>query len=324
MGAPDDDGELPMNTLVLIDVVRDDERPLETRKRSLKILERTPAKHRRAVAAALVPALSSSPDVASGVHLALLVLDKDLAVGRDADGRFVAAKEPLDDGAGHKIERGLGRVVGLDELALLFGPDDERPAFLARPDRDAPAPYRPPPEVLEVRRLEARFHEERALHRAKLEALGLDEDDLDDDVVHRPSWVERHRAPTVAVVDEGARIEVITGEDASYTRDVGRAHAGAWWADERAGDHRGARRWYLRLHREAPSDVAVVRRERPLRMRNASVVVKLGDVEIEKEVHGRGVVMFIEEEAGVVVAVTLTWSAWEAFRPKEKASRRGA
>src|SRR6185503_15424694 len=86
---------LPMATLALIDSVRDDDRPPAQRLRALRILERSPPKHRGDIARHLPPALSAPPDIAASVHLALLVLDKGLAVGRDKDGRFVAAEKPF-------------------------------------------------------------------------------------------------------------------------------------------------------------------------------------------------------------------------------------
>jgi hypothetical protein len=95
---------------------------------------------------------------------------------------------------------------------------------------------------------------------------------------------------------------------------LGRAPPGTWWHDERACDHRGARRWHIRLDRPA-SSTPVIRRERALRATRDAVVVEMGDTALEKSVMGRGLVAWVEEEDGLVVALTITWSSWAQYRP---------
>ncbi len=311
-----------MKALAHIDIVRDEERPVAARRRALRVLERTERKHRGEVARHLTPALSAAPDLAGEVHVALLVLDPDLAVGRDDSGRFVAAALPLracaDDGVGGRVDAAIGRVVGLDALARLFQAEEAMPAFLAPPERPAPAPYRPPPEVLEARRLEAAFVDAQRLRREKLAILGLEPEDLDDDPPLKPARVARHKAPIVAYVDDDRPAAITVGAASAERRvELGRAHPGAWWAAERSGDHRGARRFHLRLDRNAPPERAAVRRERSLPGGDGPVELTLGTVHIERDLDGRGAVVWVEEEDGLVVAVTLTWSSWGALRASE-------
>ena len=315
-----------MELHALLDAVRDDERSFALRLRALVALERARLDVRGEVARELVPALHAPPDVASRVHLALLVLAPELHVGRDDGGRFVASAlstaELVHDGVGVAVaDPAIGRVVPLDALAQLFGPDDVVPAFLQSPARGGPAPYRPPTEVLERRRIEEELARSRSERRERLRELGLEESDLDDDApMPRASWVERFRALTVATLVDGDSLVIATG---GRVVDVGRAHPGEWWSDERAGDHRGARRWHVRLDRPARSDKSVVRREKPLHVRDAIVEVSAGEARLSKHIDGRGVVAFVEEEDGLVVAVALTWSSWDAFRVESRTAKKG-
>ncbi|HEY4219703.1 MAG TPA: hypothetical protein VGO62_00140 [Myxococcota bacterium] len=315
---------LPMPLWALVATASDDARPREARVRALAILERTARDHGHDVAIALAPLLNGAPDLAARVHLALLVLAPDLAVGRTGDdGAFTASTTPLslcdDDGVG-KSSSDVGRVVGLDALARLFGPADEAPLFLAPPAQAAPPAYRPvvTDAARAVLQAQADDAAARALHSEKLRALGLDDDDLDDDRgPTRASFVPRFQSPLLGTVSDGEAIAIAC---AGAVVDVGQAHAGVWWADERAGDHRGARRFHVRLERAGPSGKAVVRRERPLPMRDATVEVALGEVRLHKRITGRGVVAFVEEEDDLVVGVMLSWSAWEPFRPNKDAA----
>lgn len=311
---------VPMDLWALASVVLDDDVALPRRVAALRRIERAPKAHHGELARLIVSALHGPPDFATQVHLALLVLDRNLAVGRGADGRFIASAQPIaeahDDGVGLAMALpDVGRVVGLDALALLFDDSEPVPAFLTPAERGAPAPYRPSARVLAERAAE----EARRKRYERMRELGLDPDDLDDDAPPpRVAWIERLRAPIVATVDAGAsesaRRMVVDGAV------LGVVHPGAWWSDERAGDHRQARRWLFRLERappnvsdaaaeEAAPTVTMLRRERPFTVRKNMVTVRLGVVRFEKRVDGRNAVAFVEEEHGLIVGVTIAWSS---------------
>jgi hypothetical protein len=303
---------LPMELWAQLAIVADEGRPRAVRLRALAVLERNARDHRKDVARELVALLASPPDIAAPVHVGLLVLDPDLRVARlDVDGvpAFVAIDDP--------------HAPRLDELHRLFGPADELPAFLTPPDRAAPMPYRPPPDVLALRRIEDEERARRTQWRERLQQLGLDHDDLDDDAPPpRVAFVPRRDAPHLGDVDEGEAVVVAC---AGRVIDIGVAHGGAWWADERRGDHRGAHRLHVRLDRNdaAPSNAdgangAIVRRERSLPLREANIEIALGVHRVAKSIAGRGVVVFVEEQRDLVVGVTVSWSAWTAFPTPKK------
>src|SRR4051812_33821594 len=108
---------LPMELLALLAVAGDDAKPRDARAGAVRALERrTRKEHRRGVARELVPLLHAPPDIAGAVHLALLVLDPDVAVGL-VDGRFAASDTPwsaCDDDGVARAAKDVGRVVALD------------------------------------------------------------------------------------------------------------------------------------------------------------------------------------------------------------------
>ncbi|MBI1948359.1 MAG: hypothetical protein HYS27_21910 [Deltaproteobacteria bacterium] len=292
----------------------------DDRRRAVTRLERGAGAHAVAVARLLVPVLSAAPDLASHAHLALLSLAPDLAVGRDPQGALCAAARPLSqlphDGAAGRVEPGLGRVVGLDALAALFGPEEQLPAFLSRPGRAAPAPYRPPEEVLERRRREQQAVHEREQRRVLLSALELEEDDLDDDPEDHLAHGERHQvarrdAPVLAVVPHGAEVVLASVCQGSGERrlSLGVAHAGEWWSDLRVGDHHGAERWHVRLVRETPPARPTVRKAPRLAAPDGVVVLQLGSERVEQVIGSRTLLPFVEHDGELVVGITLVWSS---------------
>ncbi|OGQ10402.1 MAG: hypothetical protein A2138_06235 [Deltaproteobacteria bacterium RBG_16_71_12] len=202
-------------------------------------------------------------------------------------------------------------MVGLDALTDLFGPEEQLPAFLRRPPRDAPAPYRPPADVLERRRRDEEAAGARARRRIVLRAYDLAEDDLDDDPEEHLAHGERHHvarrdAPVLAVLQDVAEVALGWGE---RRLSLGVAHAGEWWSDFRVGDHQGAERWHLRLARDAPPAHPTVRKVARLAAPDGVVVVQLGDARIEQVIGSRSLLPFVERDGDLVVGITLCWSS---------------
>lgn len=310
---------LPLTLAEPLALATDDAARADDRQRAVARLERAAGAEAGLVARLLVPVLSAPPDLASRVHLALLSLAPDLAVGRGEDGSLRAAERPFSklphDGVTGRVEPGLGRVVGLDALAALFGPEEQLPAFLSRPGRAAPAPYRPPAEVLERRRREEEAARERERRRLLLGAYQLAEDDLDDDPEDWLAHGARHQivrrdAPVLAVLPDAAEVALgAVGQDGERRMSLGLAHAGEWWSDLRVGDHLGAARWHLRLASEAPPARRTVRKAPRLAAPDGVVVVQLGEARIEQVISARTVVPFVEHDGELVVGITLCWSS---------------
>ena len=280
----------------------DDEAPAVARVRAFKALEHTKEPWRRAVAERLVVVLGHAPDLAARAHVALLVLAPELRLLRDEDGAFVV------------VDRGLG----LDELHRLFGPADDLPAFLLPPDKPRPAPYRSP-HIAREQELErivaARAAEHQALI-ARMHELGLDEDDLDDD--DQPPGASRRRLQPLKEgtwvasfdVDDDRDLWIASGSD---RLSLGRIRAGAWWSETTVGDHRGARRLRLALAHDK-GEALTTRRERVIEIRHGALRIQLGKAPIDVDAVGRGAVVWVDEDAGDVVGITLSWSSWVAVK----------
>ena len=293
---------LPVALEVALAVAVDDDAPRVARLRALGGLERTREPHRRAVAERLLAALRHSPDLAARVHVALLVLCPDLKLLRDEDGAFVVA------------ERGFG----LDELPRLFGPADELPAFLLPPDKPAPAPYRSP-QLLREEELAAVVAARRAEHEAlqlRMRELGLDSDDLDDDADgsggRDPTLVRRKFQPLregiwVASFDVDDDRALAIGSGPALVP-LGRIRAGAWWSESTAGDHKNARRLRLAVTKEAPD--FTTRRERVIDVKPGGLRVKLGKAWVDVVSQSSSVGVWLDEDGGDVVGITLSWSTW--------------
>jgi hypothetical protein len=300
--------------------------PTGRRLRALATLERAAADHRTAIATALVPLLAEGPDLAARVHVALLVLSPTLLVGRDEDGAFVAAAgaDLPGDGADGFLDPDVGRVVPLDRLVRLYGPDEDPPLFLSPPPRTAPLPYRSP-EVLRAEALEHLLIEKAAARAAfteRLTLLGLEHGDLDDDDHHhdgprllRPPRPLTPLPPIAELHDEDDIVLTVDGERAR----LGRALPGAWWHEERAGDHRGARRFMVgrRVDEHLPLQT---RRERTVDAR--AIAIEVGPHVVQLALPGRRAVVFVDAVDDDVVAVTVTWSNHAAFKPGAKTELR--
>lgn len=326
----DDDGTsadaLPSKVREALSVAVDIDAPRAARLRAVATLEHTKEPHRRAVASALVPVLQDGPDVAGRVHLALLVLAPDLRLLReDQDGRDVFVV----------VDRGMG----LDELHKLFGPGEDLPPFLTPPEKPAPQPYRDPVAVREeeMRALHERRRAEHAAFLSKMQDLGLDADDLDDDEeVSDDGRNLRRFVPlkggtpwdSFSFVDDRDCV-IDNGKDVVS---LGRLRPGAWWSEATAGDHKGARRFRLGVAVDmAPK--FTTRRERALEVGTKGITITAGHADLDVAVDGRGVVVWVdvdpsggadpdlfgdddddEDAGGEVVGITLTWSSWVSFR----------
>lgn len=292
------------------------------RVRALAVLERAPVALAVDVASALVPLFGEAPDLAARAHVAVLVLAPALLVARDDGGAFVAVGDVTPDGLGGVVD-GLGRrAAALDELAGLYGPDEDAPMFLSPPPgRPAPAPYRAPlSKDRERDEALARELRRRATDRAallvRLALLGLDDDDLDDDVDEAPRLrrAPRPLSPLPREAHLADDVDVVLVQGGQRTR-LGRGLVGAWWHEERAGDHRGARRFVLGRR----SDTVTVRLQtrRELAVAGGRVGVELGDHIVHIDVAGRSGVVFVDVYDGTdeVVAISVTWSLPGAFKP---------
>jgi hypothetical protein len=316
--------DLPRNLRDALRVALDDDAAKVARLRAVQTLEHTKEPFRRDVAAALVPVLSHAADIAGRVHVALLVLAPDLRLLRDpdaADAGFVV------------VDRGFA----LDELPKLFSPGEDLPQFLTPPEKPAPQPYRDP-QVVREEELQAFAARRRAAHEAllsKMQELGLDADDLDDDVADdadRAAGKARRFVPLKGGTP-WASFSFVDDRDAVIDNGVdvvrlGRLRPGAWWSEATAGDHKGARRFRIGVAVDMAPPFTT-RRERALEVGRAGVTITAGHADLDVDVTSRGVVIFVdtapvvaggagvdeaddEDEAGDVVGVTLTWSAWGA------------
>ncbi|MDP2342550.1 MAG: hypothetical protein Q8O67_16455 [Deltaproteobacteria bacterium] len=297
---------LPVALEIGVAIAVDDDAPPVVRLRAFKGLEQTKDPHRREVAERLVVALSHAPDLAARAHVALLVLAPDLKLLRDDSGGFVVADRAL-----------LPMARGLDQLHRLFGPGDDLPAFLLPPDRPAPEPYRAPQAVRDEELaavVAARLADHEALI-ARMQDLGLDPDDLDDDaagidgITLRRKFAPLKEGIWVASfdVDDDLQLAIESGPDRVP---LGHIRAGHWWTESTAGDHRGARRMRLALAHQVPQ--FTTRRERVVEVKQGGVRVKLGKAWVDVTANVRGVVVWIDEDRGDVVGVTLSWSTWIA------------
>lgn len=303
-------GELPARLQHALAIALDDDAPRAARLRAVMTLERAPEVHRAEVARALVPALSHGPDIAGRVHLALLVLLPGLRLVRDDHGFVV-------------VERGFG----LDELHRLFAPGEDTPAFLQPPERPAPRAYRDPRAVREEE-LAALTKKKRSEHDAfvtRLSDLGLVPDDLDDDDdVHDGTGRHRRLVPlkggtpwtSFSFVDD-RDLYLDNGERVVA---LGCLRPGAWWSESTVGDHPGARRLRIGVAVDmAPA--FTTRRERTFEVGHAGITLTAGHEELNVDVHGRGVVIWVDsaaEAGGEVVGVTLSWSAWRRAAPPRR------
>ncbi len=309
---------LPPRLAALVDEARDETLPRARRVRALDILERTPVRLATDVARALVPLLAAPPDLAARVHITLLVLAPGLRVARDDDG-FIGVDDVRDDGLGGFIDGHGRRAVALDGLDRLFGPDEPVPMFLTPPPAaPLPAPYRAP--HVEREAALARELRRRATGRAallsRLALLGLDDDDLDDDVDESPAQRRAPRPLTplpreATLVDD---VELILTRGAERVS-LGRGRAGRWWHEERAGDHRGARRFVVGRHLDVVTAPLQSRRE--VSVAGGRVSFELGDQVVHVDIGARSGVVFVDTETGSgdIVAVSVTWSVPGAFKP---------
>lgn len=309
---------LPPRLTALVAEACDDALPRARRVRALAVLERAPVTLAADVARALVPLLGAPPDLAARAHIAVLVLHPGQRVARDHHG-FIGVDDVRDDGLGGFVDAHGRRAVALDALDRLFGPDEIIPMFLTPPPSPPlPIPYRAPHVereatlALELRR--------RAINRAALLArlalLGLDEDDLDDDVDEAPAQRRTPRPltplPREAILIEDAELLLNQGAERAS---LGRARAGRWWHEERAGDHRGARRFVLGRHLDIVTAPLQSRRE--VAVTGGRVSFELGGQVVHVDIVARSGVVFVDTETGSgdVVAVSVTWSVPGAFKP---------
>lgn len=314
---------LPARWAALVAEARDETLPRVRRVRALTVLERAPVDLAHDVARALVPLLGAEPDLAARAHVALLVLHPGLRVARDDDGAFVGVGDGdgdiIDDGLGGFIDGRGRRAVALDALAGLFGPDDDVPRFLTPP----PTPPLPPAYRSPLVEREAALQRElrrRATDRAallvRLALLGLDDDDLDDDVDESPRRRRSPRPlsalPREATLAHDVDVVLVQGDARGV---LGRGRAGAWWHEERAGDHRGARRFVLGRRLDVVTAPLQTRRE--LAVAGGRVSFELGDQVVRVDVAGRSGVVFVDTDTatGDIVAVSVTWSTPGAFKP---------
>jgi hypothetical protein len=313
------EGVLPIGVEAAIDVALDPGARTDARLAALARLEHTSAPHRERVARSLVPVLSAPPDVAARAHVVLLVLAPRLALARDADGGFIASARSIDDAHDDgiaQVDPTLGRVVGLDALASLFGAQEEAPLFLSAAPRQAPAPYRPSAEVLARRDEELRRDAARAARRARLRELGLDEDDLFDDAAEHLPSARRHvpRRGAAVQIEVEEPLELVL-ETRTSRVSLGIASVGAWWSDVRVGDHKGAQRLWMRLAREHPFDDVRAQRLPTLAAPGGVVALVFGRDRIEHVVGAEQVVAFLEREGPHLVGVSLTWRNRGHVRP---------
>lgn len=302
---------LPKPVRDALDVALDDDAAKVARLRALATLEHTRAPLRDEVARALVPVLGHSPDVAARAHLALLVLAPHLRFNRDDHGFVV-------------VDRGFA----LDELHRLFGPGDEVPAFLTPPTKEAPRPYRDPRAVRDEE-LAALVQQKRAAHDAfiaRARDLGLDDDDLDDDVEEDPSaqHKKRRRFEPLKGGEPWATFSFVDDRDlfidnGVVVKSLGVLRPGSWWTEATSGDHRGARRLRFGVSVDMAPEFTT-RRERSLEVQGEAITLTAGHADKEFDVAGRSLAVWVDsapaEAGGEVVGVTLTWSSWRAFVQK--------
>jgi hypothetical protein len=176
--------------------------------------------------------------------------------------------------------------------------------------------------VLAKREAEAAVEREKVAARARLRDLGLDPDDLDDDPPPpKLPAVLRHNAPLWTSITEPVPMRLHAQRELI---EVGLARPGAWWAAVRKGDTRGAMRLYVRFDRGDLVPGTVFRRERPLATSNQQLAVSMGEARLDYRVAGRGVIAWIEEEDGLVVGLTVSWSQAHFERAALQAEARKA
>ena len=150
----------------------------------------------------------------------------------------------------------------------------------------------------------------------RLALLGLDDDDLDDDVDEAPRLRRAPRSlsplPREARLQDDVDLMLVQGEARTT---LGRARAGPWWHEERAGDHRGARRFVLGRRLDVVTAPLQTRRE--LAVTGGRLSFELGDQVVHVDVAGRSGVVFVDTDtaSGDLLAVSVTWSKPGAFKP---------
>lgn len=323
---------LPPEVARTLAVALDPNAALPARRRAISTLERAPGHIAVDVARALVVLFNEGPDLAARAHVAVIALCARLAVGRDDLGAYVASSLLFDDEmAGPAIDDVLGRVVRLDRLVDLQVPGEDLPLFLQPPERPLPPSYRRPQDRAESHHADALneyladLRVQQGLRdqqrRARLQALGLDDDDLEDDDEIRSRRVRRPgiAMPTSVPLPSGLTMSLwIDDEEVSS---LGQLRAGRWHHAVGRGDARAARRFMLALD----VDEALPwqsRRDGVYPVREGKVAVVAGDYAVEFDVTGRSVATAVDvlpsPDGDQVIALAITWTSSQPWRPGGK------